>query len=68
MGLDKRDKDTVKKCNLCCLENVTNVQTSVLKYFANSTIKKNNKQNTKQINYMSTVMVICNKTNNIIQT
>ena len=43
MGLDKRDKDTVKKCNLCCLENVTNVQSSMLKYFANRTTKKNNK-------------------------
>ena len=44
MGLDKREKNTVKKQrNLCCLENVTNVQTSVLKYFANNTTKKNNK-------------------------
>ena len=43
MGLDKRDKDTVKKCNLCCLENVTNVQSSMLKYFPNNTTKKNNK-------------------------
>ena len=43
MGLDKREKNTVKKRNLCCLENVTNVQTSVLKNFSNNTTKKTNK-------------------------